>query len=562
MPEVTASARGQLTAIVGGTLIDGTGKGPLPEALIILEGDKIKTVSQKGKASYPPETQIINAEGKFILPGLIDMHVHYDWWMPELFLAHGVTSVVDLASHDWVFAQQEGIAKGKIPGPRLFVSSFALNGRLFWNVPFFPLDGPEAARVAVRKFIAQGVHLLKIYTEITPEELEVVVKEAHAAGLPVMGHVGSVDAAQAARIGVDGLAHASGVALATIADAKRVTELRQFEAIGISVDYPRYLLYHAFMDPRKAEELIHLLVQEEVALEPDLINTSARWAAKRREEYKREDERLFADPNLRYIPENIRQRALDTGAAERLSPEERERVQQGYTNLQTFLRMFAAAGGRMLAGSDAASFVVPGISLHREMELLVEAGLSPLQAILAATRNNAEFLHQQASVGTVEQGKQADLLIIRADPLQDICNTQTIEAVIKDGKLIDTRYHADFRNPIPSPPPPWGYIANPQPTIKSLSPMMAREGEEVTLMIEGENFLATSQVEFNKQRVSATPVGTSQVPGTAYLPYYTQLRATIPARLVAQAGTFPVTVTNPQPEGGTSNVGYFIVRFK
>jgi len=193
----------------------------------------------------------------------------------------------------------------------------------------------------------------------------------------------------------------------------------------------------------------------------------------------------------------------------------------------------------------------------------VEAGLSPLQALMAATKHNAEFLRQQASVGTVEEGKLADLLIVREDPLQNIRNTQKIETVIKDGQVIDARYHADFRNPIPSPPPPWGYIANPQPTLKSLSPMIATEGEkEVTLTIEGENFLAASQVEFNKKKVPATPVSASQVPGTAYLPYYTQLRATIPAHLVAQAGTFPVTVTNPQPEGGTSHAGYFIVRFK
>jgi hypothetical protein len=294
-----------------------------------------------------------------------------------------------------------------------------------------------------------------------------------------------------------------------------------------------------------------------------LINTSARWAAKRRAEYKQEDQKLLADPNLRYIPENIRQRALYYEPAEDLSSAEREQLQQGYTNLQTFLRRFVAAGGKMLAGSDTASFVLPGISLHREMELLVEAGLSPMQAIVAATKNNAEFLHQQTMFGTVEEGKRADLLIVRKDPLQDIRNTQTIDTVIKDGQVIDTRYHADFRNPIPSPPPSWGYIANPQPTIKSLSPLTGAEGAETILMIEGENFLAASHVEFNKQKVTAIPVSSSQVPGTAYLPYYTRLQATIPARLIAQAGRFPVvTVTNPPPEGGTSNVRYFIAPSK
>ena len=558
----SAPAQEKSTVIIAGTLIDGTGKEPLPNSLIIIENNTITTVSQQGKVPYPQNAQVINAAGKFILPGLIDMHVHYDSWMPELFLAHGVTTAVDLASYDWVYAQKDGIAKGKIPGPHLVVSSFALDGRLFWNVPFAPLDGPASAREAVRGFIAQGISLVKTYTEISPDELEVVVQEAHQAGLPVMGHVGSVDAAQAARIGVDGLAHASGVALATIADPDRRKELQEFEQIGIAVDYPRYLLYHAFMDPQKVEEVIRLLVQEEVALEPDLINTSARWAAKRRAEYKHEDKTLLAQPQLRYIPENIRQRVLHDEPAEDLSATEREQLQQGYLNLQSFLRAFVAAGGKILAGSDTASFVLPGISLHRELELLVDAGLSPMQAIMAATKNNAEFLRQQATFGTIEEGKRADILMVRKDPLQDIRNTQTVAMVIKDGKVLDTRYHANFRNPIPSPPPPWGYIAHPQPSIKSLSPMIATQGTDVTLVIEGENFLASSQVEFNKQKVTTTPVADSRVPKTAYLPYYTRLQVTIPAHLVTQAGRFPITVTNPPPEGGSSNVSYFLVRFQ
>jgi imidazolonepropionase-like amidohydrolase len=557
-----ASAQERPTVILGGTLIDGNGKEPIPDAVIVIEGDTISRIFPAGTAEYPKNAKVINAKGKFILPGFIDMHVHYDWWMPELFLAHGVTTAVDLASYEWVYAQRDGVAKGKIPGPRIVASSFALDGRLFWNVPFAPLNGVESAREVTRSFIAQGASLIKTYTEISPEELEVVVQEAHQAKLPVMSHLGSIDAAQAARLGVDGLAHASGVALATIADPDRVKELRAFETIGISVDYPRYLLYHAFMDAKKTEELLHLLIQEEVALEPDLVNTSARWAAKRRTEFKQEDRTFLSQPQLRYIPENIRHRMLHDEPAEDLSATEREQLQQGYLNLQSFLRSFVAAGGKLLAGSDTASFVLPGISLHRELELFVEAGLSPMQAIMAATKNNAEFIRQQATLGTLEAGKLADLMIVRRDPLQDIRNTQAIDLVMKGGKVLDTRYHANFRNPIPSPPPPWGYIANPQPTIKMLSPMMGTEGTDITLVIEGENFLANSQVEFNKQKVASIPVHESQVPGTAYFPYYRQLQVTVPARLVTSAGRFPVTVANPQPEGGVSNLSYFIVQFK
>ena len=148
LPALSAE-QAPIIIIEGATLIDGTGADFLPQAVLVIEGDTIKTISQQDKidkTAYPENATIIDVSGKFIIPGLIDMHVHYDDWMPELFLNHGVTSIVDLASHDWVFTQKEGVEKGEILGPRLFVSSFALDGRLFWNVPFFPLDGPEAAQ--------------------------------------------------------------------------------------------------------------------------------------------------------------------------------------------------------------------------------------------------------------------------------------------------------------------------------------------------------------------------------------------------------------------------------
>ena len=555
-------SQGQLTAIVGGTLIDGTGGGPLTDAVIIIEGETIQTISKKGETDLPPEAKIINAEGRFILPGLIDMHVHYADWMPEMFLAYGVTSVVDLAGYDWVYVQKDGIAKGKIPGPRLFASSPILDGRLFWNVPFVLLNDPEEARARAKNAIDQGVDLLKVYTEISAEEARVVVEEGHKAGLPVMGHIGAIDARQAAELGIDGLAHATGIALATIADPAKVAEMREFESIGISVDYPHFLLYHAYMDRQKADDLIRLLVEEGVALEPDLINTSSRFAAQQREAYRKEDTKLVQDPNLQYIPESYRQRALYyEEPLSALTPEEQTLLQQGYKNLQYFLRTFVEAGGRVLAGSDTASFVLPGISLHREMELLVDAGLSPMQAILAATKNNADFL-RRTDVGILAVGKKADLILIRDNPLQDIRHTAAIETVMKGGKILDTSYTPDFRNPVPSPPLPWGYFANPPPVIMSLSSQVAIAGaERHTVVLEGENFLDSSTVEVNGTPVVAQPVADSRVYGTTYLPHYSQMKVIIPATLLTKAGTFPLTITNPQPEGGTSPPVHIIVQF-
>ena len=556
-------AQPKITVIEGGTLIDGTGREPIRDALIIINGNKFVSVSQIGKIKYAEGARVIKANGKFILPGLIDMHVHYDSWMPELFLAHGVTSIVDLGSWDWVIAQKEGIEKGKIPGPRIFTSSFLLDGRLFWDVPFYRLENAEMARRVIRDFIDRKVvDVVKVYNEITPDKLRIIVEEAHKAGLPVMGHLGAIDAREATALGIDGLAHASGVALATITDPERRKELQEFERLGIAVDYPLYLEYHAFMDPAKVDELVRQMVQKNVRIECDLINTS-RWAAARRGAYEREDYEFLQNPSLKYVPENVRERILYWQPLKKMSPREAQQLQKGYVKLQSFIVRFVNAGGKVLAGTDSSSFVLPGLSLHREMELLVEAGLSPMQAIVAATKNNAEFLRKQAELGTIEQGKLADLVILKNDPLQDIRNTKDIELVMKSGEILDTSYHAGFFNPIPAPPPPWGHIANPIPTIKSIRPMTATEDDkEVKLLVEGSNFIGESVVKFDRIGLQTTPVRTTQVAGTAYLPHFTQLEATIPGWLLKRIGTFPITVANPRPEGGESSAVYFFVKFR
>ena len=133
---------------------------------------------------------------------------------------------------------------------------------------------------------------------------------------------------------------------------------------------------------------------------------------------------------------------------------------------------------------------------------------------------------------------------------------------MKGGEVLDTSYHADFRNPVPSPPLPWGYFANPPPVIKSVSPQVAVAGADGHIVVlEGENFLDASTVDVNGTAVAAEPVASTRVYGTTYLRHYSRMKVTIPAELLAKAGTFPLTVTNPQPEGGTSQPAHIIVQF-
>ncbi len=523
-----------------------------------MEGNRITAVGEKGKVPYPPGAQVIPAAGKFILPGLIDMHVHWADWMPELFLAHGITSAVDLVSTDWTLEQSKALSDGRIAGPRLFAALGPFAGRLLWDRLPSEIDSAEVARRIVREAGSgrSKYALTKVYTELTPDQLHAVVEESHKAGRNVIAHLGSLDARQAAEAGVDALAHASGVALATIPDRAKADDLRTCVKLGISIEYPLFLVYHAFVDRAKVKELTALLIRKNVRLEPDLINT-ARWGAKDREAWIAEDAKILSDPNLKYIPSNNRDRILFSKPLERLSKEEQVLLGQGYENLRSFLRGFIQAGGTILAGSDTAAFVLPGASLHRELELLVDVGLTPMQAIQAATKNNAEFL-QESDLGTIEPGKLADVIVIGKDPLSDIKNTNSVEVVIKDGTVMDTSYHADFVNPIPRARVV-GY-PNPRPSIRTLYPMTCQEvNRDLELIIEGANFIDDSIVDFDGVTVPATPVKSTLLRETKFYPVYTQLAATVPARLLNRAASYKVFVKNPTPEGGVSNVLTFFV---
>lgn len=546
--------------IEGATLIDGTGRPPLRNAVVVIEGNKITAVGEKGKVSPPGGARVMEAAGKFILPGFIDAHVHWRGHMPEMFLAYGVTSVVDLNTGDWQVQQKEAIADGRLQGPRLFLSTQALTGRLLWDVWMTrQVDGPEMVRRLIREAGPgrQRYAVGKGYTELTPDQLRALTEESHKAGRMVIAHLGSLDARQAAELGVDAIAHTSGVALATITDPVKADELRSFVRLGIAVDFPSYLMYHAYMDPAKVDALIQLLVEKKVRMETDFVNTSGRWVPKYREVWKAEDARVLQDPGLAYIPADQRDKNFYYDPWDRLTLDQQQLVAQGWENLKSFLRKFVQAGGKVMLGTDSSSFVITGLSFHREMELLVEAGLTPMQAIQAATKNNAEFLQEE--LGTVEPGKLADLILVRQDPLANIKNTRTIDMVIKDGEVLDTRYHPDFANPLPSTAasPP---TVHPVPFISAIYPITSKEpNKEVKLTIEGSNFAEKSVVEFDGAAVPTTPVKSTMLRQTIFNPIYTQLTATVPARLLNRVGTYKVRVKTPRPQGGTSNVLFFFV---
>ncbi len=548
--------------IQGATLISGAGSTPVQNTVVVIEGNRITAVGPAGQVSVPQGAEVIQAEGKFIIPGLSDMHVHWQSWMPELFLAHGVTSAVDLESGQWTHEQRDLIRDGRMQGPRIFTATNSLYGRLVWNYGESPsrpvLHSTDMARRMVRRYGPgrELYNVTKTYTELAPDHLQAIVEESHRLGRKVIGHLGGIDARQAARVGIDGIAHGAGIALATIADPVKAEEMRTFVRMGIAVDFPMFLMYHAYMDPQKADELVELLVAEDVAIEFEQVNTAGRWVPKYRDAWIAEDRKFFEDPNLSYIGSDHWDRIFYYEPYDQLTDREKELVQEGYDNRKEFLGKFARAGGKVLAGCDTASFVLPGICLHRELELLVEAGMSPMEAIQAATVNNFEFL-QEPNLGTLEPGKLADLLILREDPLADIRNTRTIDTVIKGGKTQDIGYHADFVNPEARGFPVTGFI-NPVPHTRVLYPMStSRLNRDLKLVIEGTGLADESMVEFDGITLKATPVKSTLIKEMMFNPVYTQLEVTVPARLLNRYGSYRVVVKNPKPQGGVSNAVTF-----
>lgn len=548
--------------VEGGKLVDGTGKTPLEDSLILIEGNRVKAISQVGKIPYPANATVINAKGKTVLPGLWDTHVHYRDWMAELYLAHGVTTILDLGSEStpWILAQRDGVAKGKIRAPRIFAVGAGIGhppGRSGH------VKDPAEAQALVNDLLDQEVDAVKVWAYCTSDMLKVVAQEAHAKGRKVIGHLGVISARDAALQGLDCLAHATGLPMSVVRDQEKSQwmlnqEIKRLQTMIIGEPGITAWGLFAMMEEDMFEEVSEFFVKRKVRIEPDFVY---RWqlASRKREEREYEDFVVYSDPRLSYIPEVNRWRNLRSWQVyRRLNDQHLKELKEGYEKFIKFLHVFVKAGGELDCGTDTSDGRMPGKGVHRELEFLVDAGFSPNDVIVWSTKSCAEFLDKADEMGTVEQGKIADLIVVNGDPLKDITQLKNIVTVIKDGAVMDTGYHPDYSNPIPMPFK--GVIhAYPKPKLSGMTPEIVAEGDrEVSVKLEGDGFVAGSVVEFGGHRVSTRVVNAKEI------------EATVPSQFVGKVGTTMVVVVNPGPvsirdplhEDEKSNPMYFMVKFK
>jgi len=452
-PEVQkyVHVRGEKVVLEHVRLIDGTGKPAVDDRNVVIQGGKISAIQTGADVPTAAGTTVLDLRGYSVMPGIVGMHNHLFYvgrpdlnanWdseppvvvpqmsfsAPRLYLAGGVTTMRTTGSVETYsdLNLKRDIDAGKLPGPHLDVTGPYLEGLHSYFVQMHELTGPDDARQTVNYWADRGVTSFKAYMNITRAELAAAIEEAHKRGIKVTGHLCSVTYKEAAELGIDDLEH--GFFVNTQLDPDKKPD-KCSESAG------DYTLEH--MDPSgsEAEDLINLLVQHHVAITSTLP--------------------VFEDSVPGRPP--LRQAVMDA-----MSPQARE----AYLYLRTrpaskplhgdpsmlfkrnmqLEREFALAGGLLLGGPDPTGDggVVPGFGDQREIELLVEAGFTPVEAIKIATMNGATYLGRQEQIGSIAVGKNADVIVIKGDPVTHIEDVEKVEIVFKDGigydsqKLLDS----------------------------------------------------------------------------------------------------------------------------
>lgn len=436
------------TVIRGATVIDGTGRPPIKDAVVVMEGDKIRAVGSKRTVRLPRGARVIDASGKYVLPGLIDMHVHYREWHGELFLAHGVTAIKDLGNPvEWISEVSKMQSQGRLRAPKIFYVGNNIDASPPEGDHHVGISSQRDAERVVSLLSRFGVVAIKVRHKTKPETLGWVTTAAHAYGLPVTGHLSATNATEAATGAIDGLEHASGVAQAAAQSPDQIAA----SAKGIRV-FLDDLRGFARMTEDGEAALIKLLVEKRVTLIPTL-GVRERAVLDDYRPVVAEDDRYGRDQALAYVPQQVRkdwsEPVLDKMIRQSFTSEELQTMRDGCRRLERFLVRFRRAGGVVVAGSDNLNGVA-GLTLHREVESLVLAGLTTMEALLSATRDAAVFL-KRGDLGTIEAGKAADVLILGGNPLDDIRNLRKIEKVFQNGRDIEVGFHADYALPPPRP---------------------------------------------------------------------------------------------------------------
>jgi imidazolonepropionase-like amidohydrolase len=438
-------------AITHVTLIDVTGAAAKPDMTVFIADEKIAAIGPSKSIFVPSGTKTLDAAGKFLIPGLVDMHVHLtgageptgsrEFILP-LLLANGITTVRDMGGDlNSLVALRREIESGLLQAPRIFFAGPYLDGSPPFFQPSLVVTNSAEAAADVHSLTSRGADFIKVQSNLSRDAYFAIAKVCRSEQITFVGHVPDrVTAAEASDAGQKSIEHLTGVLRACSSDEPLLIR-KQFAAgpkkgtTGQSRDrelaWQRQLL-DSYSD-QQAAALIEKFLHNKTWQVPTLILL-------RNDAYPTPETDPTHDPRRKYIPLQVLAN-WEKGTKDRDKGATPEEFALRAGLIQASLRIVGkmnAAGVLIMAGTDTtAPFVFPGSSLHEELGLLVRAGLTPMQALQAATKLPAEFLGRLQTQGTIELGKSADLVLLDANPLDDIQNTQKIRTVILRGKLLD-----------------------------------------------------------------------------------------------------------------------------
>ena len=441
---VSLHAQSSRLAIRGAAVVDVTDGSLRPDQVVLVEGRWIAALGSVAAVDIPADAQVVEAAGKYLIPGLWDMHVHSavdaGRHFPVL-LGYGVTGVRNMHSTvDTALALttaiQRRLARGESLGPRFLANGPIVDGEpSVWPGAMVVRTAAEA-KAAVDSLTDGGADFIKVYDNLTREAYFALARRAQHRGIPMVGHVPfRVRPQEAAEAGQRTDEHMIGLehGCSTRADSVRVERGRLAE---LTAPFPEGLIasfrldraLYDTRDPTLCAATIEVYRRRGMAVVPTLViqhNNSHR-------------NEVLSDPSImRFVPAAIR-RQWQAGASSGPGTVIASLMRPTAAARAHNVRLLKEGGVLILAGTDLGNpMLVAGISLHQELALLAEAGLTPLEAIQAATLNPARFLHARDSLGTVEAGKIADLVLLEANPLENIRNTRRINAVVVNGRLLD-----------------------------------------------------------------------------------------------------------------------------
>lgn len=426
-------------AIQNVTIIDMIGQEPLANRTVIIHGDRIKDVVDTQTAKLPADATIIDGQGKFLIPGLWDMHIH--WYGKEqlpLFTANGVTGVRFMFGHPMARAWKKEMAEGKLTAPRMVLASRIVDG----PKPIWPgsiaVATPEEGRKSIETTKKEEYDFIKVYSLLSRESYFAIADEAKKQGMVFAGHVPtSVSAAEASDAGQKSFEHLYGILLGCSAKEEELTKAYS-DARQANQPPDRALLRRISLqvidsyDDKKATELFAKFKKNGTWQVPTLTVLRALAYL--------DDEKFVADARKKYMPAYVitSWNPKNDSRLSRTTVEDYAHRKVTYNRELQLVKQMHEAGVGILAGTDTLNpYCFPGFSIHDELALLVEAGLTPRDALLTATRNPAQFLGREKDLGVIGPGKLADLVLLDANPLTDISNSKKIAGVMQNGKWHD-----------------------------------------------------------------------------------------------------------------------------